>query len=769
MSYPTLSSCIIQSLLLGQMVPDLPSALLEPSRNKVRNRSETRHWDYKQELVLNDAFQRAEFAKDIVAFHNTDGGLIAVGITDDYVVRGIAAASILDTKQLRDKIIGLLGASVEVFQDSIEVPGHRYVWLIFIKKYIEAPCPIDKDGPLRSGRPVFNKGQYFYRDGDQVKLCRNEGDKERIFRGFSSEHLTAYTYEINEPYFRLLDPNCEKFIGRREKIEEIKNKLNLRHHVVALDGLGGVGKTAIALQAVRELYEDKGRYSFIVSLSAKSKVWLGYAKPRRAAFAGLRGLLTEIADVFSDLPPCEDQVELKVNLIAFMKGLDGLILIDNLEEIDDPGVLQFISDEIPAPVKVLVTSRIDKELGPRTIPIPEMTESEAEDLLRVELVRLGYPIDRDDEAHLRAILKAAGGVPLAIKWAAQIGSERRSLRDASSVLRGAGPGKQEFLSFCFATMFDALTDTAKDAARLIPYLDAEWKPMPLSIALDLPVDVVRAAIYELAEKGIIFRRREDRPDEHGVLPLTKDFLFNKFHESPLRRKVDERFSEMFSSDDLEGFLLEWPEPRRVEFLAKHARTKTQKGAHNTALTLVRLAQGWLRDADNSGAQLRFLEGYNLYQTGNRAGGIAHMRQAMNSDENDGMSLGGDDILLFAEALFSHGGVAGEREASEAVLLGVQKGGSINKELIDRVVESSIKRGEYRIVSNIVFNIHDGHSLSIIFDRLGPILRDVKAAYAYEREWATGLERLLHSVEIESEKKEYYKEQFGKILIHSKRR
>jgi hypothetical protein len=47
---------------------------------------------------------------------------------------------------------------------------------------------------------------------------------------------------------------------------------------------------------VRQLYHEK-RYYFIVSISAKSKVWLGYVKPKHAAFAGLHGLLKEIASV----------------------------------------------------------------------------------------------------------------------------------------------------------------------------------------------------------------------------------------------------------------------------------------------------------------------------------------------------------------------------------------------------------------------------------------------------------------------------------------
>ena len=329
---------------------------------------------------------------------------------------------------------------------------------------------------------------------------------------------------------RLLHPNCEKFIGRRDKIDEVKSKLGLRHPVIALDGLGGVGKTAIAIQAVHELFQETNNYLFIASLSAKSNMWLGHVSPRTPAFAGLHGLLSEIADVIPDVTKTDDTLKLKEAIIAFMKDMNGLVLVDNLEEIKDDGVFKFLSQEIPAPVKVLVTSRIAKDLGALTISVPAMAAQEAEDLLSLELDRLGYESKREDEQHVAAILQAAGGVPLAIKWASQLAADRRSLREASSILRGAGLGKQEFLSFCFATMYDTLSDSAKDAAKLIPYLDAEWKPMTLSVMLDLPVESVHLAIFELADKGIIYRTSEISDDDYGVLPLTKEFLSNKWHE-----------------------------------------------------------------------------------------------------------------------------------------------------------------------------------------------------------------------------------------------
>jgi hypothetical protein len=484
MAFPTLSSATVQSLRIGHMHPDLPAALLTQERNKVRVRGEDRHWDYKEKLPLNDAYAVAEFAKDVLAFRNTDGGVIIVGVTDKYAAHGVTDSSILDQKQLRDKLERYCGRSLDIFQDSIELANGQFIWLIFVQKYIDVPQATESDGPHYRGANIFNKGQYFYREGDEVKRCVSDNDVERVFRGFSNAHLGAYNYEVDQPYYRLLHPNCEKFIGRREKIDEIKSKLGLRHPVIALDGLGGVGKTAIAIQAVRELYDDRSRYLFIASLSAKSKMWLGHVSPRAASFAGLHGLLSEIANVIPDVAKTDDTLKLKEYLIQFMSDMNGLIVVDNLEEINDDGVFKFLSQEVPAPVKVLVTSRIAKDLGALTISIPAMAAQEAEDLLSLELDRLGYEPKKEDENHVAAILQAAGGVPLAIKWASQLAAERRSLKDASSILRGAGPGKQEFLSFCFATMYDSLSEVARNAAELIPYLDSEWKPMTLSVMLD---------------------------------------------------------------------------------------------------------------------------------------------------------------------------------------------------------------------------------------------------------------------------------------------
>jgi hypothetical protein len=260
MGYSSLNSCIIKSLQSGQMDPDFSAALLTPEKNKARCRTEGTYWDYQEMLILTERLAIAEFAKDVAAFHNTNGG----AVTKEYVAKGVTGGTILDTNQIRDKLRLYLGP-IDVFQDSFQLPDKKFIWIIFIKKYPDNPISMVRHGPEdRHHRPIFVKGDFFYRDGDRVKRCVDDGDIERVFRGFSNERLNAYNYELDEPYFRLLMPNYESFVGRRDKIDEIKEVLELRHPIVSIDGLGGVGKTAAAIRAVRELYDEK-KYLFIVS------------------------------------------------------------------------------------------------------------------------------------------------------------------------------------------------------------------------------------------------------------------------------------------------------------------------------------------------------------------------------------------------------------------------------------------------------------------------------------------------------------------------
>ena len=70
----------------------------------------------------------------------------------------------------------------------------------------------------------------------------------------------------------------EHFIGREQELEDL-DKLFLKSSKVALTGLGGVGKTRLA---VHYAYLQKPRVAFILWLSASSKAGLDDSLSRHA-------------------------------------------------------------------------------------------------------------------------------------------------------------------------------------------------------------------------------------------------------------------------------------------------------------------------------------------------------------------------------------------------------------------------------------------------------------------------------------------------------
>ncbi len=90
-----MSIAAIQNLVTRQALDDeVLSHFINTKDGSVALRFESEYWDYKRELFdLDKNSSVAELAADVLAFHNTRGGYIISGITDDYVVLGVHEGS----------------------------------------------------------------------------------------------------------------------------------------------------------------------------------------------------------------------------------------------------------------------------------------------------------------------------------------------------------------------------------------------------------------------------------------------------------------------------------------------------------------------------------------------------------------------------------------------------------------------------------------------------------------------------------------------------
>jgi membrane protein implicated in regulation of membrane protease activity len=161
------------------------------------------------------------------------------------------------------------------------------------------------------------------------------------------EQKSSSTPCHNLPY------RCERFWGRTDEINRALKGLDLRYPIVSIEGMGGVGKTTLAIEIAHRCITDCDRilktpFTVIAWVSAKEK-------PEKKIW--LEDVINTIAQLLKhddftyltlDLKRAKITEELSQNRI--------LIVIDNYESIEDRELDSWIQD-IPEPSKVLITSR----------------------------------------------------------------------------------------------------------------------------------------------------------------------------------------------------------------------------------------------------------------------------------------------------------------------------------------------------------------------------------------------------------------------------
>jgi predicted ATPase/DNA-binding CsgD family transcriptional regulator len=247
-----------------------------------------------------------------------------------------------------------------------------------------------------------------------------------------------------------LPPRRFGFVGRTADLAEVAARLD-RYPVVTLTGVGGVGKTALAIQ------------------TAWAEVSAGRA---------------ELA-CYVDLVPCRTEEQVVAALlegvgirgIAAAAGLDAvteavsgcraLLVLDNCEHVLEPArrACDQLADRA-ADLRILVTSRIALDIGPECVwrVQPMELPGEAGQPVATEAVQLfygraamaGVPLQTGPEQLVLAgsICRQAGGLPLALELvanrlrAASLAELATELGSSDWPARGTGSRRHDSLAAC---------------------------------------------------------------------------------------------------------------------------------------------------------------------------------------------------------------------------------------------------------------------------------------------------------------------------------
>ncbi|GAA5119959.1 hypothetical protein GCM10023212_12820 [Luteolibacter yonseiensis] len=291
-----------------------------------------------------------------------------------------------------------------------------------------------------------------------------------------------------------IPPPPQGFIGRVDELEELRNHAGQGGAVISgLKGMGGIGKTALALVLAREWAARFPDAGLLVD---------GQGLKRDAAPTGA-ALLAQIILSFhpetGNLP--EDEASLRGLYLNVLHGKKALILLDNARDAAQARALL-----PPDGCALIVTSRANFMVdGCSPYAVGKLKDAEASDLLRNAYPELG-------EVEVAELVRLCAGLPLALRLAAAHlkldAGDRGGVADVAAYLKKLGRGRLAYLD---AGATDAGEITISETLSLsvdflTGYQQAAWKNLSI-FSVDFDVLAAQKIVGASEEMLASFLRR----------------------------------------------------------------------------------------------------------------------------------------------------------------------------------------------------------------------------------------------------------------------
>lgn len=379
------------------------------------------------------------------------------------------------------------------------------------------------------------------------------------------------------------------FIGRQSELEELNNKVShKRNYITALDGIGGVGKSAIALEYCSNLIQSEcKKVDYIFWVSAKTTVLInGKIENIKQSFVHLDQLLDLILDMtgFGDYKTFDNEQK-KSRVLEILELVDSLIVLDNLETISERNLIDiwnFIND-IPTPNKVLLTSREMHYNAHQEVRIKNLSKTDSLEFLReycnsMEISSSLYKNIENDIAEI------SSGLPIAIR---SILGQIALGRNFKSIKKSIAKNSDNLAEFCFKEQLNLLD---KDHYKILLYICFSIEALDFD-AIDYLIDEIESVeITSLLDTLIALSiiHLEDVGDRrvYSTLPLIKKYIIYSIRNIELVESVKKTLNEFYNLADVESFDLFPVEQRNIkqaDYIPKKLIDKAMKHAQSDEL------------------------------------------------------------------------------------------------------------------------------------------------------------------------------------------
>jgi LuxR family glucitol operon transcriptional activator len=354
-------------------------------------------------------------------------------------------------------------------------------------------------------------------------------EKEAILRyGKKIESLTANGREQEKSTALAKLPRRPFFVGREHELKTILQSLqpNSRTFIIGIEGIGGVGKSALAIET-SYLCIENDLFQSVIWISAKESILtLHGIEPVIPEAKTLSDILITIGANLGNPTignlTIKDQIQRAYNLISRQSTLLILDNFESLSKMEQHDILDFLRNS-PMTLKVIITSRERVSEG-QIIRLQGLSYEESTALLDWEARQKHIHLTQDQSKYL---IDLTGGLPLALLWVqgqiAVLGYSVTQVLDKLSL-----DADIPILQYCFNHSWNLLGHA--DAKKLLFVLALQPDPVSRAALKEIGSiednDSFETAISELLQLSLI--EHEHDTDYFSILPLTRRFIRSQF-------------------------------------------------------------------------------------------------------------------------------------------------------------------------------------------------------------------------------------------------
>lgn len=323
-------------------------------------------------------------------------------------------------------------------------------------------------------------------------------------------------------------PRRPYFVGREEEIRAVLQSLqpNSRTFIVGIEGIGGVGKSAIATEISHRCIEND-LFESVIWISAKESVLtLHGIEPIIPEAKSLSDILITIGTSLGNPTignlSIQDQIKRAYSLLA---RRTTLLVLDNFESLsknEQRDILDFLRRS-PITLKVIVTSR-ERVTEGQIIRLQGLSFEESNALLEWDAQQKNIQLTPEQNKYL---VDLTGGLPLALLWVqgqiAVLGYSVTQVLDKLSL-----DADLPILQYCFNHSWNLLRhhNERKLLFVLALHPEAVSRNALKEISGIEDEDGFEAALSDLVQLTLI--EHEPERDYFSILPLTRRFIRSQF-------------------------------------------------------------------------------------------------------------------------------------------------------------------------------------------------------------------------------------------------